>query len=173
MSEYVVLVNEQDEPIGRAEKFVVHSAQTPLHRGFSLFLFNKKKELLLQQRSLKKKAWPGVWSNSVCGHPRLNESPIDAAKRRLAFELGIYKAAIFMTIPTYRYQCEKDGISENEICPVLIGFSDEAPKMNPDEARALRWISWDHWVNEVIEHPAFYSPWCVEETVLLRERKVV
>jgi isopentenyl-diphosphate delta-isomerase len=171
MNDYVVLVNEKNEPMGTKEKLEAHSAQTPLHRGFSLFLFNHKKELLLQQRSKKKKTWPGVWTNSCCGHPMLEESPIAAARRRLVFELGIQTAEVTMILPNYRYRFEKDGIVENEFCPVMIGYSDQQPLPNPDEVQAVRWIPWVDWITETKKNPASYSPWCVEETQLLVESK--
>lgn len=169
MQDYVVLVDGQDRVLGIMPKNQAHNERTPLHRGFSLFLFNDRGELLLQQRSLKKKTWPGVWSNSVCGHPMLDEKPIEAAKRRLSFELGIEKAEITMALPDYRYRVEKDGIVENEICPVMIGFSNEMPKPNPDEVNAVRWIAWRDWLGEAARTDKNYSEWCVEETQLLNK----
>lgn len=149
------------------EKLAAHNANTPLHRAFSLFLFNTKGEFLLQQRAFHKKTWPGVWTNSVCGHPRLYERPIAAARRRLSYELGIHNAEISMALPNYRYLAEKDGIVENEICPVMIGYTDEEPQPNPNEVAAIRWIPWKKWLIEIEKRPDVYSPWCVEETKLL------
>lgn len=173
MKDYVVLVNDKNEVLGTMEKLSAHSDKTPLHRAFSLFLFNSRGELLLQQRSFKKKTWPGVWSNSLCGHLRLKEKVVDAAKRRLAFELGIKNAEISVALPNYRYRAEKDGIVENEICPVLIGYTDDDPKPNIDEIEKLKWISWKEWLNEIKNNSSNYSPWCVEETLLLvQSRKI-
>ncbi len=152
------------------EKLAAHSDKTPLHRAFSLFLFNSNNELLLQQRSFNKKTWPGVWTNSVCGHPELWERPISAARRRLKFELGLENVKIEMALPDYRYRAEKDRIVENEICPVMVGFSDQTPRPNSEEVAALRWISWHEWVKEVKKNPDNYSPWCVEETKLLSHK---
>jgi len=171
MKDYVVLVNEKKEIIGTMEKLKAHSDKTPLHLAFSVFLFNNKKEFLLQQRALHKKTWPGVWTNSVCGHLRLKETPLAAAKRRLKYELGLTKVKIKMALPDYRYKAEKDGIVENEICPVLIGYSDETPKINKDEVEAIRWIPWKEWLKEIKKNPKNYSPWCVEETLLLVKNK--
>lgn len=167
MTDYVVLVTEKNEPLGTKEKLSAHSSDTPLHRGFSIFIFNDKKELLLQQRSNKKKTWPGVWTNSCCGHPMLEESVVDAAKRRLDFELRVQAKDIAVILPDYRYRFEKDGIVENEICPVMIGYCDNQPTLNPDEVQAFRWIPWTEWVKETKKNPKKYSPWCVEETQLL------
>lgn len=171
MKDYVVLVDHKNTPLGTAPKLAVHSANTPLHRGFSLFLFGKYGELLLQQRSHKKKTWPLSWSNSCCGHPMLGETPINAAKRRLEFELGISDATITMVLHDYRYRCEKDGIVENEICPVMVGFSSDKPMLNPDEVEKLQWMDWGDWLKEVKNNPSNYSEWCVEETLLLEKNK--
>lgn len=171
MTDYVVLVTDQNKPIGTMPKLEAHNNKTPLHRGFSVFLFNKKGDFLLQQRSKKKKTWPGVWTNSVCGHPKLEESAFEAAKRHLAYELRIKNAELTMMLPDYRYRCEKDGVVENEICPVMIAVSDQKPNPNPDEVEALQWTSWQDWVDEVNAKPDFYSPWCVEETKLLIKNK--
>lgn len=167
MQEYVVLVNDENEVLGTASKADVHTDNTPLHRGFSLFLFDKNGKLLLQQRSSGKKTWPLVWSNSVCGHPVLEETAVEAAKRRLSDELGIRTEAVYEVLPDYRYRVSKDGVEENELCPVLIGFFDGEPVPNPDEVEAVRWIEWGTFLAEVKDGSAEYSPWCVEEAVLL------
>jgi len=167
--DHVVLVDENNQVIGTAPKLATHFKNTPLHRGFSVFLFNKKGELLLQQRSSQKKTWPLTWSNSVCGHPMLNESPLLAAKRRLSFELGMTEANIHMILPNYRYRFEKEGIVENEFCPVMLGFSDQVPVLNPDEVESIRSIPWTDWLDEIKNHPEAYSPWAVEESLLLEE----
>lgn len=165
--EYVVLVNEKNEVVGTADKLETHNAHTPLHRGISVFLFDQAKNLLLQQRSHTKKTWPLVWSNSCCGHPKIDENVIDTAKRRLQFELGITDAKLTVALPDYRYKFEKDGIYENEICPVMIGTTEQEPTLNRDEVEATKWIPWQDWLKEVETHSDQYSPWCVEETILL------
>lgn len=169
--EHIVLVDEQNNVLGTAPKLATHTHNTPLHRGFSVFLFNNQGQLLLQQRSSKKKTWPRTWSNSVCGHPMLDEPPLKAARRRLSFELGITEADIQMILPDYRYRFEKEGIVENEFCPVMVGFSAQLPEPNPDEVEAVKWLSWQEWLREVNDHPDNYSEWAVEETKLLEENK--
>ena len=168
--EEVVLLNDAYEPIGTMPKADVHGARTPLHRAFSLFIFNPAGELLLQQRSSKKVACPLVWSNSCCGHPLPGEGYENAAVRRAGFELGMDGLAPAIAIPDYRYTAEMHGIVENEFCPVLTCVTEARPSPNPDEVEATRWIPWAEWVREVSEHPENYSPWCVEETKLLHER---
>jgi len=164
--EEVVLIDENNSVLGTMEKALVHGEKTPLHRGFSLFLFNQKSELLLQQRSKTKKTWPGVWSNSVCGHPALHESNIDAAKRRLSYELGMHATHIEEVSP-YRYSYVRYGVMENEICPILVGFSQEEPSPNPDEVEATRWTPWQDFLKEIETRPGFYSEWCEEEVRIL------
>lgn len=171
MDDLIVLVDENNRVLGTLSKLEAHNKNTPLHRAFSLFLFNSKGKLLLQQRSSKKKTWPLVWSNSCCGHPRPNEKTSDAVKRRLKFELGIEDINIFEVIPDYRYTAEQDGMVENEICPVFFARTDSKLKINSKEIRATKWIAWKDWVNEIKKNPNHYSPWCVEETKLLEENK--
>ncbi len=164
--EFVVLVDKADREIGVEKKEWVHSSVTPLHRAFSLFLFNSKKELLLQQRSKIKKTWPGTWSNSCCGHPLPGETYEKAVIRRAKFELGIELQTVTKVFD-YKYCFSKDGVMENEICPVFTGIYDGKVQLRPDEVQAVRWMKWEGWVEETLLHPDLYSPWCVEETSLL------
>ena len=87
-TQHVILVNENDVPIGVMEKMEAHR-QAKLHRAFSVFLFNSKGEMLLQQRAFSKYHSPGLWSNACCSHPQPGEETHAAAERRLVEELGI------------------------------------------------------------------------------------
>ncbi len=169
--EHVVLIDKNNKVLGTAPKLTTHNVNTPLHRGFSLFLFNRKREVLLQQRSHTKKTFPLVWSNSVCGHPMLNESNAQAAKRRLSYELGINDIEIFEVVSDYRYKVEMNGIWENEICPILVTFTDRKPVINKDEVENIRWVNWNQFVQEVNKTSGKYSLWCEEETKLLSKNK--
>ncbi len=163
--ELVVLVDEQNNELGTAPKDMVHTQNTPLHRGFSLFLFNKKGELLLTKRAKHKKTFPGIWTNTVCGHPAPGERAVDAAKRRLKDELGIVVSDVKEVAP-YRYRlADSNGIVENEICPILIAHVDKDPKSNTDEVGEWRWIDWQQFLEDTKKHPGNYSPWCVEEAL--------
>jgi len=167
MAGLVVLVDRNNNPIGAADKDTIHSTDTPLHRGFSLFLFNARHELLVTRRSGSKKTFPGVWSNTVCGHPGPQETPIDAAKRRLKEELGIETSNIKEVAP-YRYRsADKNGIVENEICPILVAHTDVDPIPNKEEVDAWKWMEWDDFLKDTEQHPWRYSPWCIEEAALL------
>ena len=169
MTEHVVLVDEQNNVVGTMPKSEVHGKETPLHRAFSAFIF-KGKNLLLQQRSHKKKTWPLVWSNSLCGHPALNEANVDAVKRRLKDELGLDVEHIEEAAP-YQYKFTRDGVMENEICPILIGKTDKDPNPNPDEVEAVRWVLWEEFIKETEEHPERYSEWCIEEVAILKKNE--
>jgi isopentenyl-diphosphate Delta-isomerase len=168
--EYVVLVDEQNNILGLMPKSQVHSQFTPLHRAFSCFLFNNKNEILLQQRSHIKKTWPLVWSNSVCGHPNISEDSAQAAIRRLEFELGIDSKNIqrIEEVLPYRYCFERQGVVENEICPIVLAYSDAEPAFNLDEVESIRFLPWKQFLEVLKQDKAsVWSEWCKEEAVLL------
>ena len=159
--EEVVLVGEDNIPLGTMAKADVHTALTPLHRGFSVYLFDRKGNVLLQQRSHLKRTWPLVWSNSCCGHPGLDESVEQAIRRRVRYELGIVSIGRLEEIlPDFRYSCVRDGVMENEICPVWAGSVGGESNLNPDEVEAIKWKSWEDLALTIQNHPGAYSEWC-------------
>lgn len=169
--ELVVLVDENDNEIGTMPKSEVHTADTPLHRAFSCFIF-KEGKFLLQQRSSKKVTWPLMWSNSVCGHPMPDEETIDAVKRRAKFELGLELAEVRFASP-YRYRFEREGVVENEICPIFVATVVSEPVPNPSEVEAIAWIPWGEFLKEIRTNPDKYSEWCREEAMILEEQGLV
>jgi isopentenyl-diphosphate delta-isomerase len=166
--EHVVLVDAANRPIGTSRKRDVHHAATPLHRGFSVFLFDVEGRTLLQQRSLRKPTWPGVWSNACCGHPQLQESTLQAVQRRLGEELGLEGVALEIVLPDYRYRFTREGIVENEFCPVAVGMTSDEPRPNPNEVHDVRWLDWGAFLEQTRRDNA-YSEWCVEEAALLAD----
>jgi isopentenyl-diphosphate Delta-isomerase len=141
--EHVVLLNEEAEPVGCHPKATVHHARTPLHLAFSVFLFDGNGHTLVQQRAWHKPTWPGVWSNACCGHPTPGEALVDAARRRLRFELGVTTPLdLELALPRFRYRARWQEIWENEVCPVFVGTYDGPVFPNPDEVAAVRWIRW-------------------------------
>ena len=171
MEEVVILVDEQNNEIETAPKDTVHSSHTPLHRGFSLFLFNSKKELLLTKRASSKKTFPGVWTNTVCGHPGPGERAVDAAKRRLAEELGIREIGEIREVAPYQYRfADKNGIVENEICPIIVAYADGDPKPNKEEVEDWKWMKWEEFLEDIKKNPEIYSPWSREESELIAPR---
>jgi isopentenyl-diphosphate delta-isomerase len=162
--EWVVLVDELDRETGIARKRDVHHDRTPLHRAFSLFLFDAAGRTLLQRRALGKRTWPGIWSNGCCGHPGPGETTLEAANRRCAEELGTAPIEPWIALPDYRYRAELDGIVENEICPVVVARVDpDRLRPNAEEVEETRWMSWSEFFEDVLLRPGGWSPWAVEE----------
>ncbi|MBL8182337.1 MAG: isopentenyl-diphosphate Delta-isomerase [Blastocatellia bacterium] len=167
LDEMLVLCDDGGTPLTTKPKSQVHSNDTPLHLAFSIFIFNSKGDVLLQRRALSKQTWPGIWSNSCCGHQMLHERPSDGAKRRLKYEIGFSGVELFCILPNYRYRAELDGIVENEICPVFVGFSDREPQMNIDEVEATLWQPWSEFLERCRRPDSDISPWAIEEAELL------
>jgi len=171
--EYVVLVDEQNKELGVFPKASVHTKTTPLHRGFSLFVFNHKKQLLLTRRAETKKTFPGVWTNSVCGHPGQGETVVEAAIRRLKDELGISNVDVTEVSP-YRYTfADKNGIVENEICPILTAVFDGDPIPEKREVNDWKWMDWEKFLTDIKIHPDIYSPWSREEANIINSLHIL
>lgn len=165
--ELVVLIDENDNPIGTEKKSKVHTENTPLHRGFSVFIFNKKNQLLLQQRSKNKKTWPLAWSNSCCGHPAPGESYNEAAKRRSRYELELDIHPVLI-LPRYKYRYQRNGIVENEICPVFVAKTDKKKiDSNPLEVEKTMWMDWNTFLANRSSKKYEFSEWCREEAEFL------
>src|SRR5262245_7381963 len=115
----VVLLDDEGRPAGTAPKASIHGLDTPLHLAFSCHVFNRQGQVLLTRRALGKATWPGVWTNSFCGHPRPAEPVLDAVRRRADFELGIRVEITELALPLFRYRAiDAKGTVENEVCPV-------------------------------------------------------
>jgi isopentenyl-diphosphate delta-isomerase type 1 len=165
--EHVVLVNDLNQVIGTMPKSEVHARLTPLHRGFSAFVFDSEDgRLLLQQRSATKLTWPLVWANSCCGHPAAEESNLDAARRRLKYELGA-TPTFLEEISAYRFCFTRDGVMENEICPILVGFVTRTLAINRDEVQMVRWVAWEQFLADIDHSPELYAEWSIEEARIL------
>jgi isopentenyl-diphosphate delta-isomerase len=170
--ELIILVDVQNRPIGVAPKLASHHADTPLHRAFSCFVFDRQARLLITQRALSKKVFPGIWSNSCCGHPAPGETTEQAIGRRLQDELGMTARKLTCVLPDFRYRAEMQGIVENEICPVYVAISDDAPRPNPAEVENYSWTNWDVFVERVQQQPQTLSYWSVKETEQLLKSDV-
>lgn len=171
--EMIVLVDGQGNPIGTASKLESHNANTPLHLAFSCYVFNNKGEFLLTQRAKSKRVFPGIWTNSLCGHPMPGEETPDAIGRRLREELGLVANNIQVVLPDFRYRAEMNGIVENEICPVYIARTDQNPKPNPQEVEDYKWIVWKDFLKEIDKNPGGYSYWTVEQIKQLRSNSLI
>lgn len=160
--ESVVLLSETGEAVGTALKAEVHTTATPLHLAFSCHLSDGEGRLLVTRRALTKKAWPGVWTNSFCGHPAPGESFEDAVHRRAQDELGAAIESLELVVPDFRYRAvDASGIVENEICPVFraVIASDLTP--NPDEVMDWHWVDEAEFADVVARSPFAFSPWLV------------
>lgn len=162
--QHVVLLDEQGHPTGVMEKYAAHQQQTPLHLAFSSWVFNPQRELLVTRRALSKKAWPGVWTNSVCGHPQWQESVEHAIRQRCQYEAGLSVEQITAVAPDFRY-CATDasGIMENEICPVYAAFSTSEVTPRADEIMDFHWVDLSALMAAVAATPWAFSPWMVQQ----------
>jgi len=155
--EQVILVNEQDEPIGLCPKMEAHE-KALLHRAFSVFIFNDEGKLLLQQRAAHKYHSPRLWTNTVCSHQRHNETNLEAGKRRLREEMGM--TAGLKEVFHFIYKAEFDnGLTEHELDHVMIGFSNEQPRINTDEVMDYRWESLEYIEADIKTQPEKYTEW--------------
>ena len=156
----VVLLDEQLRPAGELPKSQVHHRDTPLHLAFSCYVFDSSGQLLMTRRATSKPTWPGVWTNSCCGHPLPGEPAAQAAARRLREELGVRMVRSAVALPDFRYRAvAPDGVVENEFCPVLVGSVDGQPQPNPAEVLEHRWTPWHEVVALVTAAPWALSPW--------------
>ncbi|MBT5438674.1 MAG: isopentenyl-diphosphate Delta-isomerase [Flavobacteriales bacterium] len=153
----VQLVNPNDEPIGSMEKLEAHQKGL-LHRAISVLIFNSKGEMLLQRRALKKYHSPGLWTNTCCSHPYPFEIPEDAASRRLNEEMNIESKLNFAFKFIYKTEFS-NGLIENELDHVFIGYSDETPHLNTDEAVAFRWVTIKDLQRDIEKNPENYTVW--------------
>jgi isopentenyl-diphosphate delta-isomerase len=161
-TELVVLVEQDGSPTGVADKVTVHSATTPLHLAFSCHVFNPAGEVLVTRRSLDKLTWPGVWTNSFCGHPAPGEAVGDAVERKAAQELGLSLTSLTAVLPDFRYRAvDASGIVENEICPVFTAVTTDAVLPNPTEVAEYAWIAPSQLRAAVAATPFAFSPWLV------------
>lgn len=168
--EDVVLVDDEGNPIGTASKATVHHEDTPLHLAFSAYVFNPRGDFLLTRRATAKRTWPGVWTNSCCGHPLPGESLRDAVARRLDDELGLVPTAIDLVLPRFRYRAEMpNGIVENELCPVFRVRTDGTPDPDAAEVSQATWVRWETLVAAAMGDEGAISPWCRSQVAELRE----
>jgi isopentenyl-diphosphate delta-isomerase len=155
--EYVILVNENDQEIGKMEKQEAHEKGL-LHRAFSVFIFNDQKELLLQQRALTKYHSAGLWTNTCCSHPRVNETIVEAAHRRLQEEMGF---DCFLDVKTsFIYKADFDnGLTEHEFDHVLVGNFNGEVIINSAEVASYKWVELDWLKQDMVNNPNTYTAW--------------
>lgn len=155
--EHVILVNEQDEPIGLMEKMEAHE-KALLHRAFSVFVINSKNEIMLQQRAAHKYHSPLLWTNTTCSHQREGETNIQAGMRRLQEEMGF--STPLKELFSFIYKAPFDnGLTEHELDHVMIGQYDGEPNLNKDEAESWKWMSVEDVRQDMQLYPELYTVW--------------
>lgn len=166
LKESVMIVDPDGQTRGTMDKMAAHRLGVQ-HRAFSVFVFNSKGQLLLQQRALDKYHSGGLWTNTCCSHPRLGEKTLAAADRRLQEEMGMTCELTELFQFSYRHEFE-NGLIENEYDHVFIGISDDLPLSNPTEVAGFKYIDTDLLILEINEHPEHYTAWfkiCLEQVL--------
>lgn len=157
MEEQVILVDQQDNPRGLMPKMEAHE-KAELHRAFSVFIFNEKNELMLQQRAKHKYHSPLLWTNTCCSHQRDGESNVQAGKRRLFEEMGFVTE--IKEVFSFIYKAPFDnGLTEHELDHVMVGYYNEDPIINRDEVEAFKWMTLDDVKTDIENLPELYTAW--------------
>ncbi|WP_410005919.1 isopentenyl-diphosphate Delta-isomerase [Aequorivita nionensis] len=157
IEEKVILVNEKDEQLGLMPKQEAHEKGV-LHRAFSIFIFNDKNELMLQQRALHKYHSPGLWTNTCCSHQRDGESSLEAGKRRLFEEMGFVTDLKETTSFIYKAPFD-NGLTEHELDHILLGNFEGTPNINPEEVAAWKWMDLEEVRKDIQDNPEIYTAW--------------
>ncbi|MEP7035789.1 MAG: isopentenyl-diphosphate Delta-isomerase [Dermatophilaceae bacterium] len=151
LEEWVVLCDPDGSAAGSALKTTVHHRETPLHLAFSCYVFDPAGRVLVTRRAYDKKTFPGVRTNSCCGHPTPGEGMSIAVMRRLRQELGIVPGQLDLILPTFRYRATAaDGTVENELCPVYRAVTTGGElSVDPAEVDGAWWVPWTVFAVEV------------------------
>jgi isopentenyl-diphosphate delta-isomerase len=155
--EQVILVNEKDEPIGLMPKLEAHE-KAALHRAFSVFILNSNNEIMLQQRAAQKYHSPLLWTNTTCSHQRHGETNIEAGSRRLMEEMGFKTELKELFSFIYKAPFE-NGLTEHELDHVMIGYYDDEPHINREEAESWKWMAIDAVKEDMQRNPEHYTVW--------------
>lgn len=160
LPETVVLLSDDGDVIGTAPKATVHTTDTPLHLAFSCHVFDEQGRVLVTRRALSKTTWPGVWTNSFCGHPAPGEDTVEAIVRRAQRELGLTLSDVQPALPDFRYRAvDASGIVENEICPVYTARAATDVVPADDEVAEWAWVDPHELQASVTAAPFAFSPW--------------
>lgn len=169
-SDSVVLLDEDGLAVGTALKESVHHESTPLHLAFSCYLFDPDGNVLITRRALSKRSWPGVWTNSFCGHPAPGEGLEAALRRHAKHELSVTIAEPRLVLPEFRYRAtDTQGVVENEVCPVFVATTHDPILGNPTEVADWAWVSTASLTRTAAATPQVLSPWSVLQIPLLAE----
>ena len=166
--EYLILVDEKDNPIGTEEKVKCHLPKGILHRAFTALLFDKKGRLVLTRRAKEKMLWPNDWDGTVASHPRESETYVSSGERRMPEELGIECKLDYLFKFEYHVPYKNVG-SENEICGTLIGIVDDSSQFRQIEGEIdeIKFISAEELLSELKNNSKIYCPWMIIALKLL------
>lgn len=163
----VVLLDDDGHAVGTRPESSVHDATTPLHLGMSVFLVDEDDRVLLTRRAYRRSTFPGTWS-SVGGHPAPGETLEDAARRRALREAGLRVQDVRVVLPAYRFQARRNGLLENEFCPVVVAsVRHQVVTGHPDELDDADWVPWEDLTDRVGGDRSDVTPWCREQVGLL------
>jgi len=157
ITDQLILVDEQDNPIGTCEKMEAHR-QGLLHRAFSVFIFDAQGRMLLQQRALSKYHSGGLWTNACCSHPFPKEDNLAAASRRLKEELG-FTTSLIKAFDFYYRSVFDNGLIEHEFDHVFVGHYDGELVVNPQEVMDYCFLSFEQIENQLDTRPDRYTEW--------------
>ncbi len=168
--EFVILVDENDNPIGSEEKVKCHLPNGKLHRAFTALLFDEDGRLVLTRRAKEKMLWPNDWDGTFASHPRESETYVSSGERRMPEELGIKGTLDYLHKFEYHVPY-KDVGSENEICGTLIGIIDKSTELKEidGEIDEIKWISSKELIVELKKNPQIYCPWMLIALELLEK----
>jgi len=161
--ESVVLLDESGRAVGTMAKSEVHHHDTPLHLAFSCYVFDAEGRVLVTRRALHKATFPGVWTNSCCGHPAPGEEIRDAVRRRVGEELGLALVDLRLLLPRFRYRAVMDGVTENEMCPVFVARTTDPVRADPEEVDEVAWEPWAAFRAGVLDGSRPVSSWCRDQ----------
>lgn len=163
----VVLLDDDGNAVGVADKATVHGASTPRHLAFSCYGVNDDGRLLVTRRAVDKAVFPGVWTNTCCGHPGPGEKIADAVRRRLFQELGVHPTELRLVLPRFSYRASAGGVEENELCPVYVCRIAGAPRPDPAEVETAQWWDWSRFREAAADPDSGMSPWARLQAPLL------
>jgi isopentenyl-diphosphate delta-isomerase type 1 len=157
--ELVVLLDDRGRPEGTARKGDVHAAPAPYHLAFSCYAFGPSGRLLVTRRAATKRTWPGVWTNTCCGHPSPDEDLEAAVRRRLAQELGLQVVDLVLALPDFAYRVRDGDVEEHELCPVYLARVRAEVDADPEEVDEVAWWAWEDFATRAADESGGISPW--------------
>jgi len=159
MVELLQIVDSEGVTVGEMEKLAAHRDGGTLHRAISVFLLDDTGRLLIQRRAAAKYHFAGLWANTCCSHPLRDETPAEAARRAVQFELGIEPAIEEVGVIIYSAHDAVSGLTEREYDHIFVGVWNDTLAPNPAEVKGVHWVSSFELRQELEAHPERFAPW--------------